>query len=51
MYCVIELFMHRETNLKVRNVVPDIAMYLGDKLERLSTFHGMVIIFYTVLLT
>jgi len=42
MYRLSELSVHSETNLKVRNVVPDIAMYLGDRLERISTFHGLV---------
>jgi len=31
-----------EVNLKVRNAVPDITVYLGDKLDRLSTFYGPV---------
>jgi len=33
-----------EVNLKVRNTVPDITVYLGDRLDRLSTFHGLLII-------
>lgn len=34
-----------EVNLKVRNAVPDLTMYLCDKLDRLSTFHGLVLIY------
>jgi len=33
-----------ETDLKVRNAVPNITLYLGDKLDRLSAFHGLLII-------
>lgn len=38
--------MYSETNLKVRSVVPDIALYLGDRLDRLSTFHGSFVIIF-----
>jgi len=46
MWCI-ELFVlvikcYSEVNLKVRNAVPDITVYLGDKLDRLSTFYGPV---------
>jgi len=34
-----------EVNLKVRSALPDITVYLGDKLDRLSSFHGLVIIY------
>jgi len=34
-----------EVNLKVRSTVPDITMYLGDRLDRLSTFHGLFMIY------